>query len=172
MAAITLDGAGNGRLRSVRRGLRIDMTPMVDLGFLLITFFIFTTRLGEQQALKLVMPADGPATPRKESAMLSVVLSDKGVYAYHGAWDVAQQEGRVQRTSLATGTGLGVAIRTLQQQLRAQGREKELMLLVKPAKSSSYDQVVNALDLALIYGLKHYTIVDADAEEEEYLAKL
>lgn len=169
MAAISLDSAGGGRIRSVRHALRIDMTPMVDLGFLLITFFIFTTRLGEQQALKLVMPIDGPPISTPQSATLSVLLSDKGVFAYRGELAAARQENRVARTTLATQTGLGQAIRALQQQLAAQGRQKELLLLVKPSKSASYDQVVRALDQALIHTVTRYTIVDADAEEEALL---
>lgn len=45
--------------------LRIDMTPLVDPGFLLITFFIFTMTLGESNVMKLVVPTDAIDLPPK-----------------------------------------------------------------------------------------------------------
>lgn len=60
--------------RKLHPSLRIDMTPMVDLGFLLITFFIFTTTLSEKKLMKLFMPANGTPTPTGESKVLTVLL--------------------------------------------------------------------------------------------------
>jgi biopolymer transport protein ExbD len=166
----TIETPALGSKRAGRANPRIDMTPMVDLGFLLITFFIFTTSMSQDFALKLVMPKAGPEMPSAESGTLSVILSEKGVYAYRGQWEGALKEGRVQKTTLATYTGIGEGIRQLQKDLAARGHKDELMLVIKPTKSASYTQVIDALDQALIYQVKRYAIVDADAGEEAFLS--
>ena len=70
--------------RKISSSVKIDMTPMVDLAFLLITFFIFTTSMSEPKAVKLVMPLeDGEPTPAKESKVLTVLLvKENKVLAY------------------------------------------------------------------------------------------
>ncbi|TCZ66421.1 ExbD/TolR family protein [Flaviaesturariibacter aridisoli] len=151
---------------------KVDMTPMVDLGFLLITFFIFTTSMGESRALQLVMPADGPPMNSMESATLSVLLDSSQVFAYRGQWEKAVPAGGVQPTTLNTYTGMGAVIRALQQDLRARGRhDSDLVLLIKPAARADYRQVVDAIDMALIYNVKRYAIVEPEKEERAFLEK-
>lgn len=80
---------GPGVKKAKKLSTRVDMTPMVDLGFLLITFFVFTATLSEPTALDLNVPKDTNdeknKTEVKESAVLTIILGKKNqVYYYEG----------------------------------------------------------------------------------------
>lgn len=80
---------GPGVKKAKKQSTRIDMTPMVDLGFLLITFFIFTTTLSTPSTMKLTMPKDDvkkdDLTEVKESNVLTIMLGKANqVYFYEG----------------------------------------------------------------------------------------
>src|SRR5258705_12968038 len=81
--------AGVGRMK--KHSLRTDMTPMVDLGFLLITFFVFTAQLNKPSVVKLNMPKESKdSTTLGESNALTILLDGNDrVYYYHGDWKKA-----------------------------------------------------------------------------------
>ena len=85
--------------RKLHLSLSIDMTPMVDLGFLLITFFIFTTTMAEKRITKLVMPKEGDSTDLAESKALTALLdANNKVFVYTGKWEDAKAAQKIIQT--------------------------------------------------------------------------
>jgi biopolymer transport protein ExbD len=175
MAEVTTATTGNkaGGRRSKKHSTRVDLTPMVDLGFLLITFFIFTTTMSTPKATKLIMPADSniPSQVGKSAALTVLPLSKNKVFYYHGELTEALQHGAFGITSYAVKDGIGQVVRDKQRmmdRLKA-GSRKELMLMIKPTKESNYQNVVDMLDEVAINDLKHYALMDITEDEKKII---
>jgi biopolymer transport protein ExbD len=162
--------------RKLHPSLRIDMTPMVDLGFLLITFFIFTTTMSEKKAMKLYMPTDkGTPSPAPESKVLTILLSSNNkVYAYEGKFEDAIKQNTMLSTTYNVYDGIGKLIRDKQERLQMRKKEgrNDLIFLIKPTKQATYRNVVDALDEATINDVKKYMVVEPSIEENLYCLKL
>lgn len=161
----------NARRQSARKALKVDMTPMVDLGFLLITFFIFTTSLSEQKTMQLIVPADGPAMNLPASSALTLLLAaDNKVFVYSGPLQQALNEHQIAITNYNTYSGVGAVIRQQQKRLFTTGRKENLMLLIKPATEATYQNIIDALDEVQINGVKRYAIVPPNEAEANYIS--
>jgi len=165
-------GGKAGARRSKKLSTKVDLTPMVDLGFLLITFFIFTTTMSESKAMKLIMPDD--SDPKKEmtlaksNALTVIPLAGNKVFYYHGELNEALKENAWGVTGYSERDGLGKIVRIKQSALDKvkPGNRKELMLLIKPSPEANYESVVHALDEATINDVKKYAILDLTPEEK------
>lgn len=152
--------AGKNFFAAQQQLLRIDMTPMVDLGFLLITFFVFTATISTPAATDLYMPKDGSITnPLPERLALTLLLDDDNtIYYYPGDFIEAVKANGIFKTSYSTTFGLGKIIRQKQKDIDARRKfadaRQGLMLLIKPGSKSTYKNVVDALDEAVIHDVK------------------
>lgn len=70
------------KLRSKRHSTKIDMTPMVDLAFLLLTFFILTTTMMDENTLDIVLPASG-TPPKPVNNAVNIILSGEDKLFYY-----------------------------------------------------------------------------------------
>lgn len=119
MAQIQDDGGGDdkkGKKRKKAGGLpHIDMTPMVDLGFLLLTFFVMTSTFSKAKVMKVVYPAkpktDVPPPSSKINNALTFLLSENAIYYYDGEFF---PEGNKKGEPATTLTKIDIAgVRTL-----------------------------------------------------------
>jgi biopolymer transport protein ExbD len=157
--------------------LRIDMTPMVDLGFLLITFFVFTTTISTPTVVDLFMPkTDEVVDPIKLSRNLALTIlldeNDK-IYYYHGDFHESLTANEIFETDYSTYEGIGKIIRQKQKDIDVSGRFKEgrkgMMIVIKPTSASAYKNVIDALDEVTINDVRKYTIVEPADEEVNYI---
>lgn len=158
----------------VKHNLKIDMTPMVDLSFLLISFFVITTELSKPIAMDLIMPKEGIPMKVQESNALTVLVGDNNsIYFYEGTWEEAIQNNMISKTQYAGANDLRTIISAKQNKLAMttalKGGKDGLVLIIKPGKGASYKNVVDILDEVTINQVKKYVMVNQSAEEKEWL---
>lgn len=155
-----------GITKSKKLSTRVDLTPMVDLGFLLITFFIFTTTLSEQKAMKLNLPKGEEVkgtTPASKT--ISLLLCKDNKLKYYAGEDPA--------TMLETNyspSGIRNVILQQEEKVAAQfGNREETIVLIKPTEDCTYGNVVNTLDEMTINDIKRYILMDVNKDEISYI---
>lgn len=161
---------GSKNTRSSKKSTRVDMTPMVDLGFLLITFFMLTTTLAQPKTMQLLMPrTDGDPMSLPAKKALTVILGPEGRIAwYEGMGNDPAAPPQVSYTSFANHNGIrDVIIRKKEAVYRAT-RKNDLMVLIKADKQARYENVVDIMDEMLINQVDRYAIVDISRQEEGY----
>jgi biopolymer transport protein ExbD len=163
-----------GVRRAKKHSLKMDLTPMVDLGFLLISFFVITTQLTEPRALRINMPHDGTGTQAPESAALTILIGEANrIFYYHGDWEKAVSNNGIHPTTLDLKTGLGRIIREKQQRLDrnpVNGEDRKgLIIMIKAGEKADYSQVIDVLDEMLINDVRKYAIINPTPEELNFI---
>ena len=109
MAEINTEGKGGKQKgKSKKMSTRVDFTPMVDLGFLLITFFMLTTTMLKPQTMEISMPSKdkpepGKETKIKDSQAITIILDkDNTVYYYFGTKDKQGIDPEVETTNFGS----------------------------------------------------------------------
>lgn len=177
MAELNTDnggGKGGKKVRSKKQNAGVDLTAMVDLAFLLITFFMLTTSLSKPQSMELTMPdKEGVEQDQKQEAkesktMTILIGKDNSLKYYMGMFD-KPFNGIGPTDSTYGKDGIRQVILQKMSNLKAQGFvDKEgLLVLIKSTDDATYTNMIDILDEMAITGVKLYAINDmTDAEKE------
>lgn len=204
MAEVNTGGDGGGgrhkKKRAKKLSTRIDMTPMVDLGFLLLTFFMLTTTFSKPKVIELTPPVKNiqkqDSTHVQDSLAITVVLSgNHKVYYYMGVLDTAKNN--IRLTTFAEKGGIRDTIfrhnsfvrrnlapieakhnnkqmaDTTYNRLKekVQGDKMALFVIIKTDSAAKYVDVVNMLDEMNICDVDKYSLIDAQKSEIEMIRR-
>lgn len=182
----TSSGGGHKKGPGVKKGkklsTRIDLTPMVDLGFLLITFFMYTTTMSKPKTMEINMPykdeniKEEEQSKVKSSTVITVLLSkDHRIYYYEGIGDDPTKPPQLNVTYFKQKDGIRDVIidkKKKVEELKAQGAlgaKDQATIIIKPDVNSSYEDLVNILDEMSINDVKIYAIVDITPVDKEFI---
>jgi len=161
--------------RSKKLPTSVDLTAMVDLGFLLITFFIVTTTWSKTKAMNFYLPENGTTNIRQTTALTIIPLGNDSVFYYHGSLSDAIEYQQFGICNYSFQTGIGNIIRQKQTLLDAKKEFKkgrnDMYVTIKPAPSSSLRDVTRIFDEMLINVVGTYALVDLSEEEKDFLSK-
>ncbi|MBP6074436.1 MAG: biopolymer transporter ExbD [Flavobacterium sp.] len=165
------------KVRSKKQDAGVDLTAMVDLAFLLITFFMLTTSLSKPQSMNLAMPdknkdqIDEPVLDVADDRTLTILLGEKNKMVwYYG----------LPKTPIEGPTVVGYGKNGIRKELLAKTKsvvakygdpKKGLIVLVKASKKSTYRNLVDILDEIAITKVPTYAIVDITPEDKAILEK-
>lgn len=154
-----------------KKSTMVDLTPMVDLGFLLITFFVFTTTMATQTVMKVDMPIDKGDIRDDvcESCVLTVLLDkDNNIKYYEGA---VENNPDVKQTGYAPGEIRAVLMTKMYKVESIRGKREAFILIIKPSAASSFKNFVDITDEAAICNIKRYYIDEIREADKKILDK-
>ncbi|OON68292.1 ExbD/TolR family protein [Hymenobacter sp. CRA2] len=143
--------------RAKKHAFRLDMTPMVDLAFLLLTFFMLTTTFSKPNVMQLTMPVkpdinDVPPVIVEADALTLILDGKNRVHYFYGLND-AQNPAELHTTGFSA-DGLRQVL------LKQRQRSPRTVVLIKTTPDATYRDMVDALDEMTITGQKKYAVVD------------
>ncbi len=191
------EGGGGGRhqkKRAKKGSTRIDMTPMVDLAFLLLTFFILTTTMYKPSTLQLTFPVppdDPNFKPPKVNNALTLFLTKKDQILYYkdafkpGETQLSTTNFKdVEKMLIEMNKPTLEKINELAKQLngkkiteevfdslknKAEQQKEALYVIIKPDKDAKYRNMIDMVDEMDISGIGKYAVQDTIKDQEQAL---
>ena len=164
------DNSGKGgKVRSKKQAPHVDLTPMVDLAFLLITFFMLVTTFNKPNVMDLGLPAkpkdDMPKPPPTEidlSNSISLIIGKDNRIFYHQLDAAGLNEQTLQETTFDR-NGITKVI----EQAKAKAKDQsKFTVIIKPTDDAVYKNFVDILDEMAITKNEIYGITDVKSWEQ------
>lgn len=174
------DGGKGKKVRSKKMNPGVDLTAMVDLAFLLITFFMLTTTLSKPQSMNLAMPDKDVDDPKNTQAVandrtMTILLGkDDSILWYFGEFaaplveptqSTYGKEG-IRQVILQRKAAVEAAYKG---QLDDNGNQKGLIVIIKASDKTHYKNLIDILDEMAITNISIYAIGDITKPEVELL---
>lgn len=201
MAEISTESSKKGKKKGTKKvSTRVDLTPMVDLGFLLITFFMLTTTMIKPQTMEIAMPSkdnvpEEEQTKVKASRAITIILGkDNKVFYYEGTRE-NDVDPIVKLTDFSsTGIRKFLIERNIDVMLKVEKLDKERrakdmsqedydkqkidimsdkkapIVIIKATDEATYKNLIDILDEMAICNIGRYAIVDISDFDNELLA--
>ncbi|RPD49546.1 biopolymer transporter ExbD [Hymenobacter sediminis] len=161
----------SGKPRATKKAFRLDMTPMVDLAFLLLTFFMLTTTFAKPTVMEIGMPSKKPTLEPdnkvSEKQAMTLILGENGKVRYFFGLNEAAVNPATPRPVLHTTDLSADGLR--QVLLQRQRQQPAPVVLIKTQPGTKYQYLVDALDEMNITDQKKYALVELNRSDEELL---
>ena len=153
--------------RFLKKSTKVDLTPMVDLGFLLITFFVFTTSLTTTKAMAMLTPKDVTNVKDAicESCVITVLPAANNVLYYYEGSD----KNPIYKTTSYDANGLRALL--VKKKNNVKKLNREAILIIKPGVASTFKNLINIIDESNICMYKRYYLDKVNLEDEKHIVK-
>ncbi len=144
--------------RKMRRlGVRLDMTPMVDVAFLLLTFFMLTTSMNRPQTMEINLPPQDTKVEVAQSNLLTLrVKEDGSIY-----WNIADNNPQK------------VEYKQLRPLMIQQNQQNpKLITLIKVDRKGKYHMIVDIMDELNLANVTRFSIAPMVDADKQVLAKV
>jgi biopolymer transport protein ExbD len=168
---------GSKKVRSKKSNAKVDLTAMVDLAFLLITFFMLTTSLSKPQSMDLGLPdKEDEETPQKnikvdQRRTVTIIMGkDNKIKWFHGLLE-SPEVGGAPTDAVYGKNGIRKEIlkRVVSIPQVTGDKDKGMIVIIKPTNKSTYRNLVDILDEMAICDVPTYAIVNDITPEEQKL---
>lgn len=168
MAELNISQGGKAVKGRTQRPLpKVDLTAMVDLAFLLITFFMLTTSLAKMKAMDIAKPvaAEPPIfVDYPASRTMTILLGKNNQAVYY----MGETEKAIMRTvDLKTIKTAILANKLMVEKTHSTPKDKQMLVVIKPTSTSKYKNFVDLVDEMNITNIQSYTIDDKYISDRE-----
>jgi biopolymer transport protein ExbD len=127
----------------------INLTPLIDVVFLLLIFFMVSTTFEQQSRIQIELPEATADAATQEEDKLEILVDARGRY-FIGDQQVINSELKTLRTAISKAVG---------------GRGK-LPVTIRADANTPHQAVIRVLDAASQLGLTHISLATSKIEEE------
>lgn len=156
---------GKKKARSKKMSTRVDLTAMVDLGFLLITFFMLATTFNKPKTMEVNKPAkqkeDVEEPPIKMSKTVNFLLGNNNLVYWYVSPDEINADTKLELDSVDySATGVRKIIQRRIKEVHEMWTDTtNLFVMIKPLPGSKYKNIVDILDEMTINNVRTYAIL-------------